>query len=193
MRFIHDRVPEHDLTYSDVYMVPRRSAVTSRLDVDLSTDDGSGTSIPVIAANMTAVSGRRMAETIARCGGLAVIPQDIPVDVVTDVISWVKQRHVVYDTPLRMEPSGTVGEVLNLLPKRAHGAVVVVEEGRAVGVVTEADCEGVDRFAQVRSVMSTDLLALPDGIGAEEAFNRLHGGGHRLAPVVDGRAVQAGT
>jgi IMP dehydrogenase len=186
MRFIHDRVPEHDLTYSDVYMVPRRSAVTSRLDVDLSTDDGSGTSIPVIAANMTAVSGRRMAETIARCGGLAVIPQDIPVDVVTDVISWVKRRHVVYDTPLRMEPSGTVGEVLNLLPKRAHGAVVVVEEGRAVGVVTEADCEGVDRFAQVRSVMSTDLLALPDGIGAEEAFNRLHGGGHRLAPVVDG-------
>ncbi|NDL58902.1 GuaB1 family IMP dehydrogenase-related protein [Phytoactinopolyspora mesophila] len=191
MRFIHDRVPEHDLTYSDVYLVPRRSAVTSRLDVDLSTADGSGTSIPVIASNMTAVSGRRMAETIARCGGLAVIPQDIPVDVVTDVIAWVKQRHVVYDTPLRMEPTGTVGEVLNLLPKRAHGAAVVVEDGRAVGVVNEGDCEGVDRFTQVHSVMSTDLLVLPDGIGAEEAFNRLHGGGHRLAPVVDdaGRIV----
>ncbi|WP_166353334.1 GuaB1 family IMP dehydrogenase-related protein [Phytoactinopolyspora limicola] len=191
MRFLHDRVPEHDLTYSDVYMVPRRSSVASRLDVDLGTVDGSGTTIPVIASNMTAVSGRRMAETIARCGGLAVIPQDIPVDVVTDVISWVKQRHVVYDTPLRISPAGTVGEVLNLLPKRAHGAVVVVDDGRAVGVITEADCDGVDRFTQVRGVMSSDLLALPDGIGVEEAYNRLHGGGHRLAPVVDddGRIV----
>ncbi|WP_129668144.1 GuaB1 family IMP dehydrogenase-related protein, partial [Phytoactinopolyspora endophytica] len=191
MRFLHDRVPEHDLTYSDVYMVPSRSDVSSRLDVDLRTLDGSGTTVPVIASNMTAVSGRRMAETLARCGGLAVIPQDIPVDVVTDVIAWTKQRHVVYDTPLRMEPTGTVGEALNLLPKRAHGAVVVVENGRAVGVVAEADCEGADRFTQVRSVMSTDLLSLPDGIGAEESFNRLHGGGHRLAPVVDsdGRIV----
>lgn len=191
MRFLHDRVPEHDLTYSDVYMVPRRSAVTSRLDVDLRTIDGSGTTVPIIASNMTAVSGRRMAETVARCGGLAVIPQDIPVNVVTDVIAWVKQRHVVYDTPLRMTPDGTVGEALNLLPKRAHGAVVVVDGGRAVGVVTEADCDGVDRFTQVRSVMSTDLLVLPDGIGAEEAFDRLHAGGHRLAPVVDdaGRIV----
>ncbi|NEE02764.1 GuaB1 family IMP dehydrogenase-related protein [Phytoactinopolyspora halotolerans] len=191
MRFLHDRVPEHDLTYSDVYLVPRRSDVSSRLDVDLRTQDGSGTTVPVIASNMTAVSGRRMAETLARCGGLAVIPQDIPVDVVSDVIAWMKRRHVVYDTPLRMDPSGTVGEALNLLPKRAHGAAVVVEDGRAVGVVAEADCDGVDRFTQVRSVMSTDLLVLPDGIGAEEAFNRLHGGGHRLAPVVDseGRIV----
>jgi IMP dehydrogenase len=191
MRFLNNRVPEHDLTYSDVYMVPRRSNVVSRLDVDLRTSDGSGTTIPGIASNMTAVAGRRMGETSGRCGGLAVIPQDIPVEVVANVIEWVKQRHIVYDTPLRMEPTGTVGEALNLLPKRAHGAVVVVDDGRAVGVVAEADCEGVDRFTQVRSVMSTDLLVLPNGIGAEDAFNRLHGGGHRLAPVVDsdGRIV----
>ena len=65
-------------------MVPSRSAVRSRLDVDLASGDGSGTTIPIIAANMTAVSGRRRAETIARRGGLAVTPQDIPVDVVAD-------------------------------------------------------------------------------------------------------------
>ena len=32
--------PAHDLTYDDVFMVPRRSAVASRYDVDLSTNDG---------------------------------------------------------------------------------------------------------------------------------------------------------
>lgn len=185
MHFLHDRVPEQDLTFSDVFLVPNRSAVASRLDVDLSTGDGSGTSIPIVAANMTAVSGRRMAETIARCGGLAVIPQDIPVEVVAEVVSWIKARHTIYDTPLRMTPTSTVGEALNLLPKRGHGAVIVVENNRAVGVVTDADCEGVDRYTQLEGIMSRDLLALPAGIAAEEAFDQLHDGRHRLAPVVD--------
>lgn len=185
MRFHHDRVPGQDLTFSDVFLVPNRSAVASRLDVDLSTGDGTGASIPIVAANMTAVSGRRMAETIARCGGLAVIPQDIPVEVVADVVSWIKQRHTIYDTPLVLPPSGTVGEALNLLPKRGHGGVIVVEGGRAVGVVTEADCQGVDRYTQLSQIMSRDLLALPAGIAAEEAFDKLYDGHHRLAPVVD--------
>ncbi|GAA5033848.1 GuaB1 family IMP dehydrogenase-related protein [Actinopolymorpha pittospori] len=185
MRFLHDRVPEQDLTYSDVFLVPNRSVVSSRLDVDLRTVDGSGTNIPIVAANMTAVSGRRMAETIARCGGLAVIPQDIPVDVVADVVGWVKERHTVYDTPITMAPSGTVGEALNLLPKRGHNAVIVVDDGHVIGVVTEADCERVDRFTQLSRVMSTELLTLPDGIDAEDAFNELHDGRHRLAPIVD--------
>jgi GMP reductase len=185
VRFLGGALPAHNLTYSDVFMVPSRSAVASRLDVDLSTRDGSGTTIPVVAANMTAVSGRRMAETIARRGGLAVLPQDIPLDVVSDVVSWVKARHLVYDTPITLGPSDTTGEALNLLPKRAHGAVIVVEEGRPIGVVTEADCQDVDRFTQLRQVMSAQLLTLPDGTEPEKAFARLHEGRHRLAPVVD--------
>ena len=31
---------------------------------------------------MTAVAGRRMAEVVARRGGIAVLPQDIPIDVI---------------------------------------------------------------------------------------------------------------
>jgi len=191
VRFLGERVPEQDLTFNDVFLVPNRSAVSSRLDVDLSTGDGTGASIPIVAANMTAVSGRRMAETIARCGGLAVIPQDIPVEVVAEVVSWIKKRHTIYDTPLVLTPTGTVGEALNLLPKRGHGAVIVVDNGRAVGVVTDADCEGVDRFTQLEGIMSRELLTLPAGIAAEEAFDQLHDGRHRLAPVVDadGRIV----
>jgi GMP reductase len=185
VRFLGGALPAHDLTYSDAFMVPSRSAVASRLDVDLSTRDGSGTTIPVVAANMTAVSGRRMAETIARRGGLAVLPQDIPLDVVSDVVSWVKARHLVYDTPITLGPSDTTGEALNLLPKRAHGAVIVVEESRPIGVVTEADCQDVDRFTQLRRVMSAQLLTLPDTAEPEKAFSRLHEGRHRLAPVVD--------
>src|SRR3954470_11819752 len=180
-----------DLTYDDVFMVPSRSDIGSRLDVDLTTSDGTGTTLPVIAANMTAVSGRRMAETLARRGGLAVIPQDIPLDVVADVVSFVKSRHLVYDTPITMAPAETVGAALNLLPKRAHGAVIVVDDDKPVGVVTEADCLDVDRFTQLHRVMSSDVLTLPDTVDPRQAFDGLHEGRHRLAPIVDsdGRLV----
>jgi IMP dehydrogenase len=185
VRFLSGSAPAQDLTYADVFMVPARSEVASRMEVGLATADGSGTTVPIVVANMTAVAGRRMAETVARRGAVAVIPQDIPTEVVADVIAYVKSRSTVYDTPVTLAPGETVGEALNLLPKRAHGALVVVEGGRPVGVVAEADCVGVDRFTQVHRVMSTDLLTLPDGIDPRSAFDRLQGGRHRLAPVVD--------
>ncbi|GAA3739676.1 GuaB1 family IMP dehydrogenase-related protein [Salinactinospora qingdaonensis] len=193
MRFLNDQVPNHDLTYSDVFMVPQRSAVGSRLDVDLATNDGSGTTTPIVVANMTAVAGRRMAETVARRGGLAVIPQDIPLDVVTEVISWVKQRHLVHDTAITLEPTSTVGDAINLLPKRAHNAVIVIDEHRRpLGLVTDADCAGVDRFTQLSEVMSTDLLTVSAATDPKEAFGTLHDFRHYLAPVVDAEGSLVG-
>jgi IMP dehydrogenase len=186
VRFLNDQAPTYDLTYNDVFLVPSRSSVESRLDVELSTADRTGTTIPIVVANMTAVAGRRMAETVARRGGLVVLPQDIPIDVVANVIDWVKKRHLVHDTPITLTPHDTVGEALNLLPKRAHGAVIVVDwDDRPVGVVTEADCAGADMYTQLGEVMSAAVLSLPHGVDAREAFEALHAGRHRLAPVVD--------
>jgi IMP dehydrogenase len=191
MRFLSPP-PRYDLTYDDVFMVPSRSTIESRLSVDLGSGDGTGTTIPIVVANMTAVAGRRMAETVARRGGITVIPQDIPVDVVAEVVSWIKRRHPVYDTPITMRPHDTVSEALALLPKRAHGAIIVVEDGRPVGVVTEGDCSEVDRFTQLRSIMSSQVVTLPDGIGPQDAFEQLAGGHFRLAPVVDERGRLTG-
>lgn len=191
MRFL--TTPPYDLTYDDVFMVPRRTDVASRGEVDLSTVDDSGSTIPVVVANMTAVAGRRMAETVARRGGLTVLPQDIPLDVVAQVVAWVKDRHTVYDTPITLAPHATVAEALSLLPKRAHGALVVTADGdphgAPVGIVTEADCSGVDRFTQLQRVMTREMLTLPGGIAARDAFTRLADARHRLAPVVDGERL----
>ena len=183
MRFLSDTPPPYDLTYDDVFMVPRRSGVASRYDVDLAASgDGTGTTIPLVVANMTAVSGRRMAETIARRGGLSVIPQDIPLDVVEDVVAWVKKRHPVFETPITLSPQHTVSDALALLPKRAHRAAVVLEDGRPVGIVTEADCTGVDRFTQVGDAMTTDMVTLKHTMEPREAFDVLASSRHRLAP-----------
>ena len=193
VRFLHEQPPGGpDLTYSDVFLVPSRSAVSSRLDVDLAGTDGTGTTIPVVVANMTAVAGRRMAETVARRGGLAVLPQDVPLDVVADVIDRVKACHPVFETALTLGPEDTVTDALNLLPKRAYGAVIVIDGAlRPIGVVADADCRGVDRFTRLQEVMSPDPLTIDAGVldredGLQVAFDLLQGGRRRLAPVVSG-------
>jgi IMP dehydrogenase len=82
--------PPHDLTYSDVFLVPSRSGITSRLDVDLAPGDGTSATIPIVAAHMNSVTGPRLAATLARRGGLGVLPQDLPVEDMVAAIGAVK-------------------------------------------------------------------------------------------------------
>ncbi|MBP2413820.1 IMP dehydrogenase [Arthrobacter stackebrandtii] len=158
MRFLNQ--PATDLTYSDVFLLPSHSTVTSRLDVDLSSGDGTGTTIPLVVANMTAVSGKRMAETVARRGGMAILPQDVPLEVLRSVVEWVKARDTLFETPLLMTAGDIVIDAVHLMSKRSHDAVVVVDGSDFVGVVRGVDCEGVDRFASLASVMRSNLLTL---------------------------------
>ncbi|MXG88795.1 GuaB1 family IMP dehydrogenase-related protein [Nocardioides flavescens] len=186
MRFLDDRRPSHDLTYDDVFMVPRRSTVSSRYDVDLTTHDGTGATLPLVVANMTAIAGKRMAETVARRGGIVVVPQDIPIPVVTDVVSWVKRRHLVFDTCIELSPTQTVAEALSLIPKRAHRCAVVVEDGRPLGVLTLADCAEVDRFAQARDVMRPAEVTISADTDPRSAFDLLDASRAPVAVGVDG-------
>lgn len=166
-------------------MVPSYSQLASRMDVDLTAIDNTGTTIPLVVANMTAISGRRIAETVARRGGMAVIPQDIPFEIIADVISWVKSRHIIFDTPVTLNPNETVADAIDLITKRAHGALIVVEDNAPVGIITEADCENVDRFTQLNKIMSKDLVTLRDDASPKEAFEFLTQQRRKLAPVIN--------
>lgn len=173
MRFLDGHTPTHDLTYNDVFVVPNRSDVTSRFDVDLSTADGTGTSIPVVVANMTAVAGRRMAETVARRGGIVVLPQDLPVTAVRATVDFVKSRDLVADTPVTLAAENSVSDAVALIHKRAHGAAVVVDAGRPIGLVTESATAGVDRFTRVRDIAVADYVTAPVGTDPRKVFEML--------------------
>ncbi|MBF6327941.1 GuaB1 family IMP dehydrogenase-related protein [Nocardia transvalensis] len=192
MQFLPGHTPPYDLTYDDIFLVPNRTDVASRFDVDLSTNDGTGTTIPIVVANMTAVAGKRMAETVARRGGIVVLPQDLPMSAVTKTISYVKSRSLTAETPVTLGPDHSVSEALALIHKRAHRAVVVVQDGKPVGVVTEESCTDVDRFARLHTVAATDFLTAPADTEPRALFELLDSQHAALVVLTDADGALAG-
>src|SRR5512141_940448 len=172
LRFLH---PEHDegpeLSLDDVFLVPGYFEGHSRLDVDLRPMDFRGGSHPVVSANMNAVTGKRMAETMARFGGLGVLPQDMELDTAARIIAHVQSADPRYDTPLAVSPRATLRDVLGIIRKRSHDMVVVVDdERRPVGIVTHADLRDRDQYSPVGSFMSSRLVTIQVGTPNREAF-----------------------
>lgn len=141
--------PSLDLTYSDVFLVPRHSAVRSRLDVDLSPTDGTPATIPLVASNMNSVTGPRLAAVLARRGGIGVLPQDLSASELVDAIAWVKAQPVGCDTPIVLSPEQTATDALAQVP---------VADGQSV-VVAEVHPREPLRHEHVRGVLSAHRLA----------------------------------
>lgn len=149
--------PTVDLTYSDVFLIPRRSEVGSRLSVDLSPGDGTPATIPIVAANMTSVTGPRLAASLARRGGLAVLPQDLSLDELAAGIRRVKAQPVLCDSPLLLPAEATAAEALRLVPPLAgHGVVVLAgggsAEARAERPVVRSDVIGLLSASRLAAV-----------------------------------------
>lgn len=158
MRFLN--TPVTDLTYNDVFLVPSASHIDSRFDVDLSTTDPTGSTTPLVAANMTAVTGKHMVEVMARRGGLGIFPQDIPVQTVARDTAWIKNRSPHYESVQCMSGADTVGDVAGPIRRYAHQCVVVTDaQNQCVGVVRESDCRGVDAATPLSEVMCRDFAA----------------------------------
>lgn len=188
MRFIGDR-PAHDLTYSDVFLVPSRSDVGSRFAVDLAPDDGTGATLPLVAANMNSVTGPRLAATLARRGGLAVMTQDHDEASTLADIDWVKQQPTRLESPFTASPSDSVSETLRRLPA-VEGQVLcaVDDDGALLGAIPALRLGQALPDARIGDLLHGSLptLSAAETSDARTAFNRLDELGVEAAPVVEG-------
>ncbi|NYD66622.1 GuaB1 family IMP dehydrogenase-related protein [Agromyces atrinae] len=186
MEFIRE-VSSNDLTYSDVFLVPRRSAVASRLDVSLAPGDGTGATIPLVSANMNSVTGPRLAATLARRGGLGVLPQDMPLQDLDAAIRWVKNQSPAFDTPYSFAPGDTVADALEVLPgAEGHGIVLHDAQGAFVGCIPAARLASSLPDAQLGDLVHGSLPALDaeDVDSPRRAFDVMTEAGLDFAPVL---------
>jgi IMP dehydrogenase len=185
--------PPLALTYDDVLLVPCRSAVASRRDVDTSTrlTRQLRLNIPIVAANMDTVTEARMARAMAREGGIGVIHRFMPIDQEAAEVQRVKRpeetvggRHLHTIAPTR-----TIGEATTLMGRHNVNSLLVVgENDRLLGIVTSRDVLFAEETSQpVERIMTggEQLVTAPVGTRLEEARRILHE--HRLEklPLVD--------
>ncbi|WP_394551298.1 GuaB1 family IMP dehydrogenase-related protein [Agromyces sp. MMS24-JH15] len=185
--------PTHDLTYSDVFLVPSRSDVSSRLDVALDTADGSGSTIPIVSANMNSVTGPRLAASLARRGGIGVLPQDLHLQDLAESIRWVKAQSPRFDTPFSFTPETTVAEAAEVLPAVPGHGIVVQDAGEAfVGCIVAERLGTALPDARLGDLIHGDLPALEaeDVDSPRRAFDVMAEAGLDFAPVLEhGRVV----
>ena len=186
MRFLHpERDGQLELSLDDVFLVPGYHGGGSRLSVDLTPQDVAGSSQPLVSANMNAVTGKRMAESMARYGGLGVLPQDMALPTVERIIRHVKSAPLDCDTALTARPDATVRDLRGIIDKRAHNMVVILDaDRRPVGVVSRSDLRDVDQYTAARAVMSPPDT-LPAGQAPQEAFALMEDRRLKVAPVVE--------
>ncbi|QDZ16485.1 GuaB1 family IMP dehydrogenase-related protein [Humibacter ginsenosidimutans] len=192
MRF-YGTAPTHDLTYSDVFLVPSRSNVASRLDVSLAPGDGTGATIPIVASNMNSVTGPRLAATLARRGGLGVLPQDMHPQDLEAAIEWVKAQPVLFDSPFAMSTDETVADALELVPPMpGQGIVLHDAKGAYAGCLAATDLAAALPEARLGELLHGSLPSIDDEDvpDARAAFDLLDAAGLDFAPVLDhGRVV----
>ncbi len=181
--------PPHDLTYSDVFLVPSRSGIRSRMDVSLAPSDGTGASIPVVSANMNSVTGPRLAAALARRGGLGVLPQDLHADDLHAAIRWVKDAPVDFDSALELSATDTVADALALLPPVAGYGIVVRDP---LGIIEAERLATALPGARLGDLIDGHLpgIELDDLTGPRAAFDLMVAADLEFAPVLrDGEVV----
>ncbi|CAN5155175.1 GuaB1 family IMP dehydrogenase-related protein [soil metagenome] len=188
----YETTPRHDLTYSDVFLVPSHSDVGSRLAVSLAPEDGTGATIPIVSANMNSVTGPRLAATLARRGGLAVLPQDLHLQELDAAIRWVKAQPVAFDTPLFLSADQTVAEALRQIPAiGGHGIVITDERGAFIGCIPALRLGTALPDARLGDLLHGALASIDadDVTDARAAFDLMVAADLEFAPVLHHGAV----
>jgi len=192
-----DRFLGEGLTFDDVLLVPRHSAVhPSETRVETRLTRGIALPIPLIAAAMDTVTEWRMAIAMAREGGIGIVHKNMPIERQAEQVDRVKRSESgMIQNPVTIAPDAKLREAVSRMERFSISGVPVVEEGgRLVGILTHRDLRFLSDLDQpVRSAMTGDgLVTAPTGTSLADAERILHR--HRIEklPVVDEDGVLRG-
>ncbi len=187
------QIPEA-LTFDDVLLVPRYSAVTAR-DVDPSTIvAGIRLHTPLIAAAMDTVTESALAIAIAHEGGIGIVHKNLsPAAQALEVRKVKKSESGMIVDPVCIDPDLTLGDALHLMRQFNISGIPVVKgatdghasAGKLVGIITNRDIRFHDNPARkIHEMMTTALVTAPEGTTLQAAKVLLHK--HRIEklPVV---------
>jgi IMP dehydrogenase len=183
--------PNKGLTFDDVLLIPRRSSISSRQDVDTSTrlTENIQMKIPVMSANMDTVTEARMAIAMARAGGIGILHRFMSIEAQVREVKTVKRAQgFIIEHPYNVAPDATLEQARALMDRHKVGALIVMDEGRLVGLVSQRDLMlAPASIGSIRQAMTPRerLITVKPNVTVEEARTLLYQ--HRIEklPVLD--------
>ncbi len=186
MKFNNKIYENEELTYQDVFLFQDYFKGKSRLDIDVTPTNSLNTKIPMVVSNMNSVAGKRMAETMARYGGLVVLPQDMSLDTLERVISFVKNADTQYDTPITVKANNTIRDAMWIIYKRDHNCVIMIDDkNKAIWIFKPKDFDNLDQFSLLWDIKRGNLITGHKWISNEDAFNIMEEHNISSLPIID--------
>ena len=158
-------IPIRDaLTFDDVLLVPKRSSIHSRKDVDLSTrlSRNIKLNIPIVSANMDSVTESAMAISMAHNGGIGIIHRFMSVErQVEEVLKVKRAESVIIEEPYTIWPSATMSDAKRLMQEKGVSGLLVVDANKKLlGILTARDLLFEDNDLNRVSELMTPMKSL---------------------------------
>jgi IMP dehydrogenase len=180
-----DRIRD-GLTFDDVLLTPGPSDVLPG-DVDVKTELTREISIniPLVSAAMDTVTEHEAAICLAQNGGIGIVHKNLSVASQASEVDKVKRSEsgLIVD-PITMHPEQRIYEALEVMARYRISGVPVIQDGKAVGILTYRDLRFVRvSHQQISSVMTREnLVTVPPGTTRERAKELLHA--HRIEKLL---------
>ncbi|HEX7257334.1 MAG TPA: IMP dehydrogenase [Nitrososphaeraceae archaeon] len=177
------------LTFDDVLLIPKRSAIISRSQTNLKTKLSRNISlnIPVISANMDTVTESAMAIALAREGGIGIIHRFMTIqDQVDEVLKVKRSESVMIEQPYTISIDSSVGYAKKIMRDFGISGLLIEKDKKLAGIITKRDLLFETNFeSNVSSVMSKDVVFAELGTTIEKAKDILHKNRIEKLPIID--------
>jgi len=177
------------LAFDDVLLVPKKSTIETRKAANTKTKLSKHIelNIPVISANMDTVTESAMAIAMARQGGIGTIHRFLSIsEQVAEVTRVKRSEGILIEQPVTITPDRIVREASQLMRQHGIGGLLVVNEGKLVGILTSRDLRFEENLdVSVEKAMTKDLVTAPVGTTIEDAKRMLKEHKIEKLPIVD--------
>jgi IMP dehydrogenase len=180
------------LTFDDVLLVPKKSNVRSRKDVDTTTRLSRHIQLraPIVSAPMDTVTEHAMAITIARAGGIGIIHRFMTIEQqVEEVLKVKRSESIVIEQPYSLTTDQKLKDAKRLMSQYGvSGLLVLDRKGRLQGILTSRDILFErDPERKVAEIMTgiKDLVTAPADVKLQDAEKLLHKHKLEKLPLVD--------
>lgn len=169
---MRDRILGDALTFDDVLLVPRRSAVMpASADLKSRASRRVGLNVPILSAAMDTVTESGLAIALAQQGGLGIVHKNLSIDAQCREVHLVKRSvNGVIADPVTLPPDAPIAKARELMEGHRISGIPILEGAKVVGILTSRDLKFVEGRSTVAEVMTKhDLVTAPPETDLKQA------------------------